>query len=83
MTDNGWMVTWGRDHVNWRRGERQMSGDEERVKGKEPDRMPGKGTDGERKDGPGVDMMERGPTWVKDRVVERDEAAHEPLIWIP
>jgi hypothetical protein len=45
-----------------------------------------RGNDDTRQQGKGGqedDMTGGGPTQIKVRVSERDEAAHEPLIWAP
>jgi len=45
-----------------------------------------RGNDDTRQQGKGEQedvMTGGGPTWVKVKVIERDEVAHEPLIWAP
>jgi hypothetical protein len=80
MAGGEWMMRWGRDHMDQKRGDGQMSEDEEGAKGSEPHRTVRWRTDGKGKDDTKDDTRKGGPTLIKRRKTEDVWIACAPLI---
>jgi hypothetical protein len=65
MAGGEWMMRWGRDHTDQKRGDGQMSEDEEGAKGSEPHRTVRWRTDGKM-----TRQDKGGPTLIKRRKTE-------------
>jgi hypothetical protein len=75
MVGGEWMMRWERDRTDQKRGDGQMSGDEERAKGSEPHRTVRWRTDGRMTQQEGG-----GGTLIKHRKTEDVRIACAPLI---
>jgi hypothetical protein len=71
MAGGEWMMRWERDHMDQKRGDGQMSEDEEGAKGSEPHRTVRWRTDGKMTRQPG----KGGPMLIKTEAAEKDGIA--------